>query len=107
MKQKNRQAGWRTACAVLVVLGLGAAAGCATLVTDEFPSAESDLRAQVAQRLAMDPLTQQGLYRVEVDGGRVILHGTVSSEAERMRVLGVVRGTPGVSDVTDRLRLIR
>ena len=92
--------------ALAAALALGAAAGCATIETRPVDTPDGGLRAAVAERLAMDPLTGQGLFQIDVDGDRVAIRGLVRSESERMRVLGLVRGTPGVNHVTDRLRLM-
>lgn len=42
---------------------------------------------------------------VEVDGGRVTLHGTVQSWREREAIVGAARGTRGVQAVIDRMRI--
>lgn len=98
--------GMRGVGGVAVGALLAWASGCANLEAPGEPSRDGDLRAVVLQRLTLDPLTSAGLYGVEVAGDEVILRGTVRSEAERMRVLSLVRGTPGVGRVTDRLRIL-
>ena len=46
-----------------------------------------------------------GRIQVDVEGGRVTLHGAVHSWMEREAVVGAARGTRGVESVIDRLRL--
>lgn len=43
--------------------------------------------------------------QVDVEGGRVTLHGNVHSWREREAVLGAATGTRGVSSVVDRMRV--
>ncbi len=90
-----------------MALGMAALCGCATFDESESATPGDDVRAAVVQRLAVDPLTRNNLYGVEVINGQVTIRGTVQSEAERMRTLSIVRGAPGVLSVTDRLRLVR
>lgn len=95
----------RLVCAAAVAL---AVAGCAT--TDGGAgesSADSELAASITQRLSVDPTFRDQLFGVEVVGGEVTIRGTVRSEVERMRLLSTVRGTPGVTLVIDRLRVVR
>lgn len=82
------------------------AAGCALLNSVKPAPAADDLRARVLQRLADDPISRSGVFGVELNGDVVQLRGTVRSAAERMRVLSLVSGTPGVASVEDRLRVI-
>ncbi len=42
--------------------------------------------------------------RIDVEGGRVTLHGAVQSWREREAVVGAAKGTRGVESVVDRLR---
>lgn len=87
--------------------GVAAVCGCATLDQPLPEATGNDLQSGVTQRLAMDPMTGGNVYGVDVSGGQVVIRGIVRSEAERMRVLGLVRGTPGVTGVTDHLRVLR
>lgn len=94
----------RFVCAVGLA---GVLAGCAT--TDGGAgesSADSELAASIRQRLSVDPAYRDQFFSVDVVGGDVTIRGTVRSEAERMRVLSIVRGTPGVTLVIDRLRVL-
>jgi osmotically-inducible protein OsmY len=84
------------------------AAGCAAPGGGPTMSeADAEIAARVAQRLAFDAGLRDQLYGIDVYGGEVTVRGTVSSEAERLRLIGVVRGTPGVTGVIDRLRIVR
>lgn len=87
--------------------GVALVCGCATLDQPLPEAVGNDLQSGITQRLAMDPMTAGSVYGVEVSGGQVVIRGIVHSEAERMRVLGLVRGTPGVTGVTDHLRVLR
>lgn len=93
----------------LAIVGCGVAAvcGCATLDQPLPDASGADLGADITQRLAVDSMTGGTVYGVDVSGGQVVIRGIVRSEAERMRVLSLVRGTPGVTSVVDRLRIVR
>jgi osmotically-inducible protein OsmY len=84
------------------------AAGCAmpskgTAISNE----DAEIAARVEQRLAFDAGLRNRIYDVHVSNGEVTVVGTVSSEAERLRLISIVRGTPGVTGVIDRLRIVR
>lgn len=104
---KNRTATLRSgvliAAVALAAVGL---IGCATLDESTPTLSGNDLQSAITQRLSMDPITSRTLYGVEVVDGEVVIRGTVRNATERMRVLGLVRGTPGVTSVSDRLRLV-
>lgn len=91
---------------VAAAAGLLAGAGCASMDSGAAGADTGDLRAMVLQRLAIDPVTRADVFGVEVQGDRVTLRGTVRNETGRLRALGLVRGTPGVASVDDRLRVI-
>ncbi len=103
MKTSVRVRGWLCAGAAA---GWLAAAGCASLDAGAPDPAAGDLESAIVQRLAMDPVTRSGVFGVDASGGQVTVRGTVRSEIERMRVLGLIRGTPGVAGVDDRLRIV-
>lgn len=65
------------------------------------------LAAAIRQRLEMDPMLRGQVYGIDVANGEVTVQGVVRNEAERLRILSIVRGTPGVTQVQDRLRLFR
>lgn len=56
-------------------------------------------------RTVAGALSGAGGVRVEAAGSRVILSGMVASQAERQRVVALVREVPGVREVEDRMRL--
>jgi osmotically-inducible protein OsmY len=90
-------------CAAVVVLGL---AGCVTMPAEpEATGTDGETRDLIEERLATDSVTRSKMYAVDVQGTQARVRGTVRSEAERMRVLGVVRGTPGIESVVDQLRV--
>lgn len=92
------------ACAALLAIAAGCAAPGGAAAMSE---ADADVAARVAQRLAVDPALRDQLFGIDVAGGEVTIRGTVRSEAERLRLISAVRGTPGVTGVNDRLRIIR
>jgi osmotically-inducible protein OsmY len=56
---------------------------------------------------ALDRHTDHELakLRIDIENGRVTLHGSVQSWRERDAVVGAVTGTRGVKTVVDRLRV--
>ncbi|MCO5045014.1 MAG: BON domain-containing protein [Kiritimatiellae bacterium] len=98
---------WRKMSAVLAAAGMALLGGCATFDESAVASGGGDLQSIVVQRLSVDPMTRDNVYGVEAVNGQVTIRGAVQSEAERMRVLSIVRGAPGVLGVTDRLRVVR
>jgi len=92
--------------ATLLVLLL--AAGCTLF--DQAPAEPevTDDRAiarAVMSRLSVDDITRSQGFGVRVERGIVTLYGSVPSEAARARALSIVRGTPGVIEVEDELRV--
>ncbi len=98
---------WRIVC-VGLLMGVTA---CSTL-TDalnerasggaESPE-DAALRSDVLARLRDDPMTGEHVFGVSVDNGVVILRGWVPDDTTRLRVNSVVRSTPGVVEIDDRL----
>ncbi len=93
---------------VLLVLAMAAFAGfmgCATYAPPESQAAGPD--AQIAReamnRLADDSMTGRYTFTVTVRDGIATVEGAVPDEAFRLRVLGIVGGTPGVRQVLDGL----
>lgn len=84
------------AAAILAVVSACATTGAA--------DAEASVAAMVRERLAQDTLTRQNTFSVSGAGGVVTVRGLVRTEAERARILGIARGTPGVTAVVDRLQ---
>lgn len=63
---------------------------------------QSDLRGML-DRTAASMLSNPAAVRVQVDGGTVTLKGAVRDEDEARLVVGMVRLTPGVRQVTSEL----
>lgn len=99
----------RNGRAALCAVALGfLVVGCASPIDEKAGSpSDADIVAQVSQRLAVEPAFRERLFNIEASDGSVTIRGIVSSEAERMRLLSIVRGTPGVANVIDRMRVIR
>ena len=83
-------------------------AGCSTASYDMegSPAAGSDrqLAVDVVHRLEYEGLTDLRNFAVTVNNGVATVHGVVPNEPARARVLAVVRGTPGVQDVVDKMQ---
>jgi osmotically-inducible protein OsmY len=87
---------------------LAALSACATVERAAAPaSADQALALLVQDRLGQDAVTRRNQFRVAADGGVVTVRGFVSNEPDRMRTLGVIRGTPGVASVVDQLRIYK
>jgi osmotically-inducible protein OsmY len=96
---------------LLLLGGLWWGAGCASLPGEDARSDASSpdvLLAQLVQdRLGQDAVTARNQFSVSASAGVVTVRGFVSNEPDRMRTLGVVRGTPGVQAVVDQLRIYK
>ena len=68
---------------------------------------EGALTAKIKSKMALDDLVRARSIDVTTSGQVVTLSGTVSSEVERSRALQLARETDGVSQVVDRLTLVR
>lgn len=84
--------------------------GCATVSerathSDDPGHSKEDVRLEldVLSRLRDDALTSRHSFGVTALNGVVTLRGSVPDEITRHRALGVVRSTPGVIEVHDRL----
>ena len=64
-----------------------------------------DLRTSIADALDRHAERELGKLQIDIEGGRVTLHGKVQSWREREAVIGAVTGTRGVKNVVDRLRI--
>lgn len=100
---------WLVYLGMLGVLAFGVT-GCGTLTDalnqrSQTEASAEDLRLQqdVLNRLQQDPVTARHSVAVESRDGRVAVYGTVPDDMTRHRILNVVRGTPGVVAVHDRL----
>lgn len=97
------------AAAVGVLLALGAE-GCASLrrplpAVDR--SQDERIRGEVERRLAAEPDLGSGALRVEVDGGIVLLHGSVEGIAAWKCAIRNAELVAGVRGVVDYLVLER
>lgn len=68
---------------------------------------DRQLAADALNRLRDDPLTGRLTFGTSCQNGIVTVEGAVPDEAMRTRALGIVRSTPGVQDVVDRLSRYR
>ncbi len=102
----------RNGVVVLCLLGVlaGGVSGCAVLTDTVNRRADADvseadlqLRRDVLNRLQMDAMTSQHSIGVDSRNGVVTVYGSVPDDMTRHQVLSVVRGTPGVMGVHDRL----
>jgi hyperosmotically inducible protein len=67
---------------------------------------DAGVTAKVKTRLATDNRVHASAVNVDTANGVVTLTGNVPSEAERAAVIEIVRGTDGVSNVTDHLTIV-
>jgi osmotically-inducible protein OsmY len=93
----------------LVAAAMGLLVGCSTAfheMTEEPVSSSGDreLVTQITSRLEYDAVTAGNTYGVSARDGAVTLSGSVHDEAVRSRALAIVRETPGVTEVIDKLQ---
>jgi osmotically-inducible protein OsmY len=67
--------------------------------------APADVRKAIESALDRQAEREAESIRLEVQDGQVKLFGTVTSWAERQTVMGAAKGTPGVRNVEDHLRI--
>ena len=72
-----------------------------------YPGVRSDRPLLIALelRLREDPVAEQSEVNLHVDAGHVTAVGEVDSPAEEKATLAVIRSTPGVASVTDRIEI--
>jgi hypothetical protein len=88
----------------LFITGLS---GCATGDDTSFESLLGDddqLASEIMDRIQDDPITSRQGLGVRVNKGKATLYGAVPSEQIRARAVSIVRNTPGVTDVDDRIQ---
>ena len=68
---------------------------------------EGALTAKIKSKMALDDLVAARAIDVTTNGTVVSLSGTVRSEAERVRAVQLARETAGVTQVVDKLSLVR
>ena len=69
------------------------------------PDGDDTLSARVTSALASDAQVKGAAIDVSAKSGVVLLQGTVASNAAKQRALTLARGTDGVTQVVDRLRI--
>ena len=80
------------------------------MVFDEIAVETADVTPDALRTLIREALDrhtdrEMGKLQIDIEGGRVTLHGNVQSWREREAVVGAVTGTRGVKNVVDRLRI--
>lgn len=65
----------------------------------------SELRAAILDALARHAQQDAEQLEIDVEGGRITLHGQVHSWREREAVIGAVASIRGVENVVDRMRI--
>ena len=68
---------------------------------------EGALTAKIKSKMALDDLVQARTIDVTTNGRAVTLSGTVRSAAEHDRAVQLARETDGVTQVVDRLTVVR
>ena len=68
---------------------------------------EGALTAKIKSKMALDDLVRARSIDVTTSGHVVTLSGRVGSDAERTRALQLTRETAGVTQVVDRLSVVR
>lgn len=68
---------------------------------------EGALTAKIKSKMALDDLVRARSIDVTTSGQVVTLTGKVASEAERTRAVQLARETAGVTQVVDRLSVVR
>lgn len=92
------------ACTTLAVTGSGrqdSGDGRTASLRDQ----DAIITNQINSAFVRDTLVSATRIRVRTYDGVVTLSGTVDSESGRQRALQITRGTPGVRDIRDNLRV--
>jgi osmotically-inducible protein OsmY len=71
------------------------------------PLNSADAYRQLRDILRAQPWIECDLISVEMEGGRAILRGCVYSTAERVQVEAAARKLAGITDVDNRITLIK
>ena len=69
------------------------------------PDGDETLTARVKSQLSSDTQIKSAPIDVSAKDGVVLLQGTVTTTAAKRRALALARGTDGVTQVVDRLRI--
>lgn len=88
-----------------VTMAFGSLVGCATYAppSQETSTSDAQIAREAMNRLAADSVAGRYTFTVTVRNGVATVEGSVPDEAFRLRVLGIVGGTPGVTQVLDGL----
>ncbi len=85
----------------------GLLAGCPSMTPAPNPAVQNLDDRQIANdinfRLREDSWTKVMTFGVAVENGIATIQGSVPDEVTRARVLGIVRSTPGVTEVVDKI----
>ena len=73
------------------------------MVNNETPTGGNSLRVAIARALEADQITATAPIDVDIEGGRAILSGAVSTPRIKEAVARIVQGVPGVSVGTNEL----
>lgn len=87
------------------VLGVVAVSNDIQVAIDNPPS-DPALAAEVAQRLADNPIAETAKVDIQVAEGKIFLVGTVVSHAQRALITAAIKAVPGVIAVEDQLLLV-
>jgi osmotically-inducible protein OsmY len=88
------------------IRNLGGVRGVTNLIKVKAPRvAVQDVRKAIEDALDRRTAREARSVQIDVHDGRVTVTGTVDSWGERHAVIAAVRGTAGVQDVADRLRV--
>ncbi|MBU0678396.1 MAG: BON domain-containing protein [Verrucomicrobia bacterium] len=98
---------WSTALFFLFLASATLLAGCSTMIsgtTDSTASYEDQqMTVDIVSRLSNDTITAPYSFSISAQDGVVIIGGFVSDSHARRMALSVAAGTPGVTEVVDRM----
>ena len=92
--------------ALLLTVCICAISGCRTYVPQGMAGAsQEDLQIvdDVTNRLEADSLMGKFTFGITCKDGVVTIQGAIPDDVLRARALGIVKGTPGVQGVVDKL----
>jgi hyperosmotically inducible protein len=84
-----------------------AATSTAAPPTAAAPTGDETLTARIKSQLSSDTQIKGAPLDVSAKNGVVLLQGTVTTRAAKQRALTLARGTDGVTQVVDRIRIGR